>query len=348
MTARHLVALVLVLALGAAGVAVVTAGADDARRLGDWQLRGMNFTTWQTDAFASPTSDCQLAAVRATGTDAVAIVVTEYMAAPDAIDIAPDASRTASPASVEHAIRRAQALGLDVWLKPHVDVVDDSWRGEIAPSDRAAWYRSYRAFIARHADVAARLDVDGFVVGTELKTMSGDEGEWRAIVGDVRARFRGPLTYSANWDEYQDVPWWDAVDLLGPEAYFPLGSGDSVGELVAAWRPHVQALDRFRRRWDKPVLFPEIGYASVEDGARTPHGRGGPVDDAVQQRAYEATLRVWSGVRWLRGMFWWQYQATGPGDPGDHTPQGKPAERTLAEWQTGDDDEVESAGACDA
>ena len=42
--------------------------------------------------------------------------------------------------SVANLVRMAQRLGLEVAIKPHVDVKDGTFRGEIQPLDRAAWF----------------------------------------------------------------------------------------------------------------------------------------------------------------------------------------------------------------
>ena len=40
------------------------------------------------------------------------------------------------------------------------------------------------------------------------------------------------------------------------------------GQLVAAWQPQVTRLGNLSRKWNKPILFTEIGYRSI-DGANT-------------------------------------------------------------------------------
>ena len=45
---------------------------------------------------------------------------------------------------------------MEVMLKPHVDVIDGTFRGEIEPADRAAWFASYGSMIDHYADLAER------------------------------------------------------------------------------------------------------------------------------------------------------------------------------------------------
>ena len=134
----------------------------------------------------------------------------------------PDSAKTPSDASLTRAIASARSAGLEVILKPHVDVLDGTFRGDIQPADRAAWFQSYKLFIGIYADLAARSGVGYFSVGTELKSLSGETESWKSVIDNVRGKFGGQLTYAANWDEVFQVQFWDALDIIGVDAYFPL------------------------------------------------------------------------------------------------------------------------------
>ena len=56
-----------------------------------------------------------------------------------------------------------------------------------------------------------------------------------------RAVYKGKLTYAANWDgEFEEVAFWDALDVIGVQAYFPLTEErvPSVTKLTQAWAPY--------------------------------------------------------------------------------------------------------------
>ncbi|HSA96671.1 MAG TPA: hypothetical protein VLJ16_11500, partial [Acidobacteriota bacterium] len=147
-----------------------------------------------------------------------------------AIDFAGPATPT--DASLERIIGHAHALGLKVMLKPHVDLADDPahYRGEIGPNftpaDWAAWFASYRPFILHYAALAEATGCELYCVGCELGTTAVHETEWRQIVAAVRSVYSGPLTYADNLVESSPdaVRWWDAVDLIGEDAYPTLTS----------------------------------------------------------------------------------------------------------------------------
>ena len=177
---------------------------------------------------------------RAAGTELVALTPTWYMDTADSSAISADPAKTSTDASVLAAARQAEELGLDVMIKPHVDVRDGTFRGEIQPADRAAWFADYQAIVDRYATLAERAGAQTFVVGTELTSMSSDEATWRALIADARQRFGGSVTFAANWvDGAERINFWDALDAIGIDGYMPLGTDPdpTVGDLVRDWGP---------------------------------------------------------------------------------------------------------------
>jgi hypothetical protein len=340
----------LLLLPGVAAVAALAGGVVAAERMdggssspllrADWQ-RGVNLTAFQPGAYAEDTAARALLTARSAGTGLVALTPTWYMDAADSTAVAADPDKTPSDASVLAAAARAHELGLNVVIKPHVDVRDGTFRGEIAPADRDAWFASYSALVRHYASLAADADATAFVVGTELTSMAGDEDEWRALIEEARGRFDGEITFAANWVEGAEaIEFWDALDAIGIDAYMPLGTDPepSVDDLVAAWGPNVDRMELLNERWDLPVVFTELGYESrVGTAARIGAGTA-PISEEAQADAYEAAFEALSPVSWFSGIWWWEWSAEGlgrgPGD-GSFSPEGKDAAEVLRRWQAG-------------
>ncbi|MGZ4202843.1 MAG: glycoside hydrolase family 113, partial [Thermoleophilaceae bacterium] len=248
-------------------LALVAAMLVPAGASADWQ-RGMDYSTYAATTYGTPASDASLSRLASDGNDSVSIVVTQYMANPLTTVIAPD-PRTPTDASLLHAMQTARALGLRVTLKPQIDVNTGSWRGALNPVDPGAWFTSYEAMMDHYADLARQGGANMLVIGTELKSLSGSAytAHWEQIIAGIKQRFSGELTYAANFDEYWRVGFWDSLDYIGVDAYFPLSSsGDgSVQDLVSAWtgRGYVNTLKAVSQAFGNPVLFTEIGYRSV-------------------------------------------------------------------------------------
>ncbi|MEU6345428.1 hypothetical protein ABZ883_31255 [Streptomyces sp. NPDC046977] len=336
----------------AAAVLALTAGcaavpADDGRSVapahpsapagaGAPRLRGIALPSWSAEDYDSPAAGRYLRDIAATGAGWVSLTPTWYQSAPG------DASmhttgETASDDSLRRIIREAHAAGLKVLLKPHVDLPGDQDRAQIRPADPAAWFAAYTRFITHYARLAEDLGAEQLSVGTELAGTSRDGARWRAVVRAVRRDYRGPLVYAANYDEYAHIPFWDDLDLIGVDAYWPLADRPTtdVGRLRAAWRPIARQLSGFAARHHRRVLFTEAGYVSQRGTTTAPWSwtvSARPADDE-QAAAYQALLGAMEGERWWAGVCWWMWDDWP--DSGEtparlaYTPHGKPAEEVL-------------------
>jgi len=227
-------------------------------------------------------------------------------------------------------------------LKPHIDLSNDysHWRGEIDfGSDETSWktwFESYTNFITHYAALAQKTDVDFFVVGTELSGASYRADEWRAVTKAVRSLYHGPLAYAANWRAKDSILWWDAVDAIGIDAYYPLtqSSHPTVTQLKAAWVPIAAHLGSLSKKWNRSIIFTEIGYRSIRGANKEPYDWqvSKPVDLQQQVNCYQAVFEALAGKDWWHGVFWWNWDTNplqgGPTDT-DYTAANKPAEDIL-------------------
>ena len=210
----------------------------------------------------------------------------------------------------------AKREGIKLFWKPHLAYWGSfEWRGSIKFEEPQQWRRffdGYRAFIVDQARFAQKHEIPLFSIGLEYFHTLRYEAEWRRIIKEVRQVYRGQITYAANWDRIQSVPFWDAVDLIGVQAYFPLSAKKkpSLDELRAGWNRHIDTLNRLSAKHEKPYLFAEIGYSRSVKAAREPWAPAtDSSDDAVAVRTHlmEAALTRLSREPQLRGMFWWKW-----------------------------------------
>jgi hypothetical protein len=192
------------------------------------------------------------------------------------------------------------------------------------------------------------VDAALLVVGTELATAARTRPAfWRALIAEVRSVYDGPLTYAANWyDEYEHIPFWDALDYIGVQAYFELTDAPdpSRAMLQQSWHPHREALARLARATNRPVLFTEIGYRSAPSAAARPwqwpsrSERGTAPADTLQARLYDAFFESLWARPWFAGAIIWKWRPDAPSRPDRHalgfSPQDKPAEQVLQRWYT--------------
>jgi hypothetical protein len=212
------------------------------------------------------------------------------------------------------------AAGMKVFWTPHLAYWGTfEWRGAIDfGDDREAWTRfftDYEAFIVAHARFAQQHALPLFSVGIEYERTMKYEKEWRRIIAEVRKVYRGKITYAANWDGLERVPFWDAVDLIGVQAYFPLGGETpSDTELDESWKRIWQRLGALSKKHGKQILFNEIGYARSRKAAAEPWAPDLDESPSVLLLRKRLLARAFTELSHplLAGAFWWKWI------PGDH------------------------------
>ena len=298
--------------------------------------RGANVTAYSPNALSSSQANAALQNLRAQGADQVVFPVLWFMADKTSTEIAPKPDETPSDASLLAAVREARSLGMRTAIAPHINVDDGTFRGEIAPSDRTAWYASYRTMLEHYASVAQRANANLLVVGSELVTMTKDTDEWTSLIADSRQRFIGQLTYAANWvDEAEQIRFWPKLDAVGIDAYMPLtpDPNPTIDQIQDAWSRYIPRMQRVGDAAGRPVLLTEIGYTSRQGTAQAPATEGdGPISEQAQADAYAGAFRALGHQPWISGMLIWDWSADGRESAGDYSPQGKLAQAVMRRW----------------
>jgi hypothetical protein len=221
----------------------------------------------------------------------------------------------ADPTWLTRPIAEAHRLGLKIMIKPHIAYWGSpfSWRGEIRFETEAEWDRffdSYERWITMVAELSA--DADAFAVGTELGGTTHHEARWREIIAAVRQRTSAPLTYAANWDAYERVAFWDALDAIGIQSYFPLVTQPGVpsrAELERSWDRLIARLEAYGDEHDRDVVLAELGYNRSHLAAVRPweYKQGGPDADEIQRRCMVAALEALGRSERVSGAFLWKW-----------------------------------------
>jgi hypothetical protein len=297
--------------------------------------------------YHAPAVEKQLDALSRLGADAVSLMPFAFQPGADRPELRflNRGPSSETDIGLVHAARAARARGIRVLWKPHVWVSGASWPGEIAmksEADWAAWWRSYRRYVLHHALLARWAGADLFCAGVELSKTVGREAEWRDLIAAVRLFYPGPVTYAANWyGDLETVRFWDRLDFIGVDTYFPLAGKPGAGkaDLEQGARQVAERLARASRRFNKPVLLTEVGFAAKREAWMEPHVEGGMYSEEDQAAAYEALLAALDHHPWLAGTFVWK-AFSGPGSDGgreaDFRFQGRKAEGVVSRYYGGD------------
>ena len=244
---------------------------------------------------------------------------------------------------VEQTINYAKSNGLKVMLKPQV-WLHGKWIGDLEFDSEEKWEKwesDYRNYIMHFAQLAEKHDVEMYCIGTELKkALIHRPSFWRQLIKDTRKLYSGKLTYCANWDDFQDVEFWDMLDYISISAYFPLSEDKEprIKKLIQAWQPAKESLAAINRKYNKPIVFAEYGYLSTDGCAGKTwilekSRQELEVNETAQANAIEALLEVFSKEDYWHGCFYWKWYALPGRKPGyinkDYSVQGKLGERKI-------------------
>ncbi|RLD60525.1 MAG: glycoside hydrolase [Bacteroidetes bacterium] len=235
----------------------------------------------------------------------------------------------------------AREKGLKVFLKPHIWFFHGAYTGDFELSSEADWQeweKNYMDYILDFALLADSLDIEMYSIGVELKNFVQQRPEfWKMLADTVNTVYHGDITYSANWDNYNNIPFWDKMDYMGINSYFPISDKKTptLEELLTGWEEHYLAINEFQAEYDIPVIFTEYGYKSIDYLAKEPWNpdNGGGVNLEAQKTAYEAIYQKFWNEEWFAGGFIWKWydyhESAGGTDNKNYTPQNKPAEDAI-------------------
>jgi hypothetical protein len=297
------------------------------------------------NGYASQKSDQALAKLAEVGTNYVSITPFSYMRQPDQPAFFPHSRNAGSETdeSIIHASNSAKKSGMSVLLKPHI-WLGRSWPGEIEMKTGADWekfFEYYYRWMLHYALLAEIYKIEILCIGVELsKAAIGQENHWIKLIGSLRKLYSGKLIYAANWgEEFENLQFWDRLDYIGINYYYPLSSSDDASreELKAGMKTVLKNIEKVHQRYQKPVILTEVGFTSTPAPWKQPHEEAGrkPVNLEHQAKCYQIVFESIYKKEWIGGIYWWKwpsYLEYGGVHNNDFTPNGKLAEKVVADW----------------
>ncbi len=232
--------------------------------------------------------------------------------------------------------------GIKIMLKPQIWVSDGQFTGFIKMTEEADWKlleRSYSAFILEYAQIAQDNNFEILCIGTELENFVDARPKyWTGLITEIKKTYKGRLTYASNWNEYNRTPFWDELDYIGIDAYFPVDDKQTptLDATKKGWQQHKMEIKSYSEKHKKPILFTEFGYRSIDFAGRAPWTVD-RVDKQVNLEAQKILTQAlfeefWS-EDWFAGGFVWKWfhdhENVGGVEDNRFTPQNKPAEQVI-------------------
>jgi hypothetical protein len=227
-------------------------------------------------------------------------------------------------------------------IKPQIWVWRGEFTGNIKMTTEESWKElevSYAEFILEYAQLAEELNAEIFCIGTELESFIKHRPDyWTELIAQIKTKYSGKLTYAANWDEYQRTPFWDQLDFVGIDAYFPVSAMQTptVEDCIKGWEKHKKTLKTFSEKLDRPILFTEYGYRSVDYTGKEPWRYDRSMTSINLEGQNNATQALYKSVwneDWFAGGYLWKWfinhDKVGGVDNNQFTPQNKPVEAII-------------------
>lgn len=245
-------------------------------------------------------------------------------------------------AGAKQYIEELRKKNIRVMIKPQIWVWRGEFTGNIMMTSEESWKEledSYSNFILEYAVLAQEVSAEILCIGTELELFVKYRPEyWSGLIQKIRVIYKGKLTYAANWDEFRRTPFWDQLDYIGVDAYFPVSDKQTptFEDCLEGWKTHKPMIKKVSSDYNKPILFTEYGYRSVDYSGKAPwiaDRSMNQVNLEAQVNTTKALFETFWQEDWFAGGFIWKWfykhNDVGGKDNSMFTPQNKPVEDLI-------------------
>ncbi len=331
------------------------------------EMKGFSYVSFTEDGFKKGEALGTLEDLKAqTGSEYLAMCVFEFQNTDTSTEIGPNTtgrnpvttdgwSTTSTIEDLRLGIKHARRNGFKIVLKPHVDSYAGGWRASIKPDSAGKWFESYTKMMLKYAKLAQEENVEMICIGVEylVATQPKYQSQWREMISRIRQAYSGKLTYAANWSgmpiwgiptpEYKQVKFWDMLDYVGIDAYYPMASvfnsTPSFTSAVSRMRGYAEEARQVGDIYNKKVVLMELGIQSVKGALTQPfeHAPGSKAnavqDNEIQEFYYRVMIEAFGSQPWCAGMFWWNWDSVkNPYEKTNYTVKDKPAAKVLKDW----------------
>ncbi len=216
---------------------------------------------------------------------------------------------TLHPAGIAVLTREAQSLGMAVVYRPIIRVGPEwRWEGKITPPDERAWFTSLFRAELPYLQIAWRLRIKRFIVGTELWRLNNSPA-WPYFLDQVHKVYHGVISvaqYQSNYLAKRLLP----ISEYGIDPYpsFSLPDQASQARVTAAWEHWFAAVPSAIR---ERTALDEVGFIA-QDGAYSQPQRWiyrAPTNHAMQAKWFTAACQTVEHYH-MRGVWFYDMNLT--------------------------------------
>ncbi len=286
-------------------------------------IKGFNFTHEGYriyNGYLSESAKKSLMKLKEIHSDAISLIPFGFMSSESEPNLFwANQSGSENDESIIYAGINAKKIGFQVMLKPQLWLRRGVWCGEIEMKNDADWKKfenEYRIWILHYAAIAQHYNFEFLSLGVELLKFTKQRPEFfTSLISDIRKIYDGQLTYSANWyDEADHIQFWDKLDFIGINSYYPLSEKENAGEteLENSAEKLTLHFSDLSEKWNRKIVFTEIGFAKNRYPWIMPHDERNNQDFSETQQAlcYKLVSDEWLNRTWCGGFLWWKWSSS--------------------------------------
>jgi len=280
------------------------------------QENGESAAQWQADATN------EMKGIKSLDANAVAIAFPFYTPSLDANCVYADtangcdesasdpASASPVPARVAVLVKTAQRAGLHVLLRPLMgqdDLGPDYWRGDIDPTSRTNWFKSYESMMQPYLEMANTDKVTGFTISLELASLA-TATQWPSVITWAKKLYRGQMVFATSWRGSDrggkgEVHAGTSVGMDSYPGFKQATPSWSVAQLLAAWNGYLKSKPYGTA--DTKVTIDEIGIEAVDGAYKTPDiAVDGKFNQSIQANWFDAACPFYMDHK-QSGIYFW-------------------------------------------
>ncbi|MGD0394449.1 MAG: pentapeptide repeat-containing protein [Acidimicrobiales bacterium] len=215
-----------------------------------------------------------------------------------------------SPARLAVLVHAAESAGLHVLLRPLLDQsnlwIFGNWRGNITPTNGAAWITSYESMLKPYLQMAQANKVTRFAISSELTSMA-TSSQWPSAIASAKKLYSGQLVFDSIWAEPQKGAV-HAGTAVAQDAYPHVSHTtptSSVAQLLAGWNTYLKGEAFAAAAADD--TFEEVGIPALDGSYADPNvdpSPGETFNQTIQANWFTAACQFVK-ERKIAGLYFW-------------------------------------------
>jgi hypothetical protein len=226
--------------------------------------------------------------------------------------------KTPTDQAFKIGVTTAINAGMKVMVKILMSVRDSDLYGGINldAKDPDVWFASYTSTLLHFVRLSEKYGVSAIAVATELPIMTAKYPDrWSDLISKVRQEFSGIVTYASLIIEFFKIQFWQDLDWIGIDAYFPLNSTsdvtpslDEMTDRALFYYQRVEARLASMKLSNKTVIFTESGFPSYTGAIATPWLDFEDCsivqsNNTAQASAFQAIFNAIPKLSFIKGIF---------------------------------------------